>query len=338
MTKLDQIAAALTRKHVYIQTHNFPDPDAIACAYGMKVLLKTKGITATICHRGKIDAYSTSKIVEVFKIDMKEFDELDAKGALSHNDEIILVDSQFGNANISNMKGKEVVCIDHHPTMDNPTDGYRFYDIRPEMGACSTMIGEYFVEAGVPFDKKTATLLSYGIRTDTDNLCRGVTKADIEMMALLFDKTDSNLIHRLLNSTLYREDLRTYSKAIKTTEIYQNISFSYLGRNCPETLIASICDFMLALVEVEVSVVYSVRNHGIKISVRSESVKYDAGRITKKALKGIGDGGGHPCMAGGFVPLNGADANDVIDEIKNRYIGILHRSGALPVEHKDNEE
>ncbi len=337
MTKLDEIVSVLTKKHVYIQTHNFPDPDAIASAYGMKILLKKRGICATICHQGKIDSYSTSKIVEVLRIDMKEFEELEAEHMLSAEDEIILVDSQKGNTNISDMKGLEVVCIDHHPISDSASLVYRFYDIRPEMGACATMVGQYFLEEGVPFDKKIATLLSFGIRTDTANLCRGVSKQDIEMLAALYDKTDYALIHRLENSTLYREDLHTYSRAIKNTEIYQSVSFTNTGRNCPEILIASICDFMLALVDVEVSVVYSIRNGGVKLSVRSENPRADAGRITRRALKGIGDGGGHPAMAGGFVPACDGNMNEVLEEIKNRYLDVLHRLG-VPSRKIDSEE
>ncbi len=335
MTKLDEIVSVLTKKRVYIQTHNFPDPDAIACAYGMKILLKKRGINATICHRGKIDSYSTSKIVEVLKIEMTEFDDEDFLDNLKDDDEIILVDSQKGNANISNMKGTEVVCIDHHPIMDKDGADYRFADIRPEMGACATMVGQYFIEEGIPFDKKVATLLTYGIRTDTANLSRGVTKEDILMLAELFDKTDNVLIHKLQNSSLYREDLRTYSKAIKNTEIYHNISFTDIGKNCPETLIANICDFMQELVEVEVSVVYSVRDGGIKLSVRSENPKLDAGRITKRALKGIGDGGGHAAMAGGFAPAEGKDVAELMEEIKQNFIGILHRSGMIPADDGD---
>ncbi len=32
MTKLQELLKQINRKHVYIQTHNFPDPDAIASA------------------------------------------------------------------------------------------------------------------------------------------------------------------------------------------------------------------------------------------------------------------------------------------------------------------
>lgn len=55
MTRFEQLLEQINREHVYIQTHNFPDPDAIASAYGLQRLLKTRGIRATICYKGKID-------------------------------------------------------------------------------------------------------------------------------------------------------------------------------------------------------------------------------------------------------------------------------------------
>lgn len=61
MTKLDELVTQINREHVYIQTHNFPDPDAIASAFGLQELLKLRGIHATICYKGKIDRYSTDK-------------------------------------------------------------------------------------------------------------------------------------------------------------------------------------------------------------------------------------------------------------------------------------
>ncbi len=44
MTKFEELLQQINRQHVYIQTHNFPDPDAIASAYGLKRLLATRGI------------------------------------------------------------------------------------------------------------------------------------------------------------------------------------------------------------------------------------------------------------------------------------------------------
>ena len=69
------------------------------------------------------------------------------------------------------------------------------------------------------------------------------------------------------------------------------------------SILAIISDFNLALDVVTVSVVYDVRNDGVKFSVRSEVEEIDAGFITRNALNGIGNGGGHMEMAGGFIPI-----------------------------------
>ena len=38
-TALDRLLAVITRPKVYIQTHNYPDQDALASAYGLQELL-----------------------------------------------------------------------------------------------------------------------------------------------------------------------------------------------------------------------------------------------------------------------------------------------------------
>ena len=48
MTKFEELLQQINRQHVYIQTHNFPDPDAIASAYGMKRMVAKSGIEASI--------------------------------------------------------------------------------------------------------------------------------------------------------------------------------------------------------------------------------------------------------------------------------------------------
>lgn len=52
-------------KVVWIQTHNFPDPDAIASAFGMQKLLEAKGISSKLCYEGVIDKLSSTKMLEL---------------------------------------------------------------------------------------------------------------------------------------------------------------------------------------------------------------------------------------------------------------------------------
>ncbi len=323
MTKLDELLQQINREHVYIQTHNFPDPDAIASAYGMQQLLKARGICATICYKGKIDRYGTDKLCRLMEIELLNIEDLET--VLTDDDEVILVDAQKGNSNIINITGDEIICVDHHPLNDKYQ--YRFMDVRPEIGACASIVAQYFFENGVPMDSRIATALTYGIRVDTNNLSRGVSKLDMEMLYRMFDDCDYETIHMLENSNLCFEDLMAYSSAISSIEVYDNISFADTGKNCPDALIASVSDFMLALVEVSFSVVYSRRETGLKLSVRSEESALAAGKIIGAALCGIGNGGGHAAMAGGFVPFEGTDedAELLTSQIKERFIGVINQ-------------
>ena len=59
----------LLRGHrVFIQTHNFPDPDALASAQGLKVFLRAHGIDSVICYEGNIEKISTRKMIDKFEI------------------------------------------------------------------------------------------------------------------------------------------------------------------------------------------------------------------------------------------------------------------------------
>ena len=295
------------------------NPDAIASAYAMQNLLQARGISSTICYKGKIDRYSTEKLQELLRLEFLHIEDLQLR--LTDEDEVILVDAQKGNSNIINMTGDEIICIDHHPKNDKYP--YRFSDIRPEVGACATIMAQYFFENDVPMSRSVATALTYAIRIDTNNLSRGVSKLDFEMAYRMYDLCDYDTIHMLENSNLCFEDLVAYSKAIASIEVYDNISFADAGAGCP--VIANISDFMLALKEVSFSVVYARREGGVQLSVRSEKPSLDAGKIVSKALAGLGSGGGHAEMAGGFVTFAGDEKEEVIllDEIKERFVAVI---------------
>lgn len=314
MTIFYKLLNEIKHDHVYIQTHNFPDPDAIACAYGLGVLLKAHNISSTLCYSGRIDRHNTSKMISYAGMDIHNLDMLEC---INDDAEVILVDAQKGNSNIINMTGEEIICIDHHPTEDRtacPETEYRFYDIRPDVGACASIIASYFFENNIPMDTVTATILCYGIKVDTKGLSRGMSQFDMDMFYKVFKLADQDIIHSLENSTLEFSDLRVYAAAINSIQVFDNISFANAGYNCPEALIASVSDFMLELREVDFSVVYSFREKGVKLSIRSEDSHFDAGVITNRALKDLGGGGGHASMAGGYIPyscLDGLDKDNI---------------------------
>lgn len=323
MTNLEKIIDNIHSEHVYIQTHNFPDPDAIASAFGLQKLLEARGIISYICYKGKIDRYNIHRMIKTLGIELFTFTDDDV---ITKDDEIILIDGQKGNFNTIDYSENDIMCIDHHPIYNDIS--YKFSDIRGDVGACASIIAEYFYENNINITRTVATALLYGIKVDTANLTRGVSELDLDMFYALYKICDLSELNFISMSTLQLDDLDAYASAIKSIKVYDHISFANTGKDCPEALIASISDFMLDLEEVTFSVVYSIKADGIKISVRSVPNGYDAGILTSKALKDIGTGGGHETMAGGFVPFSDKNqsVNLIITKIESRFIKTVSQS------------
>ena len=283
-------------REIYIQTHNFPDPDAIASAYGLKQLLNCFNIKSILCYEGKIDKLSTSKMLQTFGIEMFSYDEI--KDVMKEADPIICVDSQKHAGNITDFIGDEIACIDHHPTFVEVE--YRYKDIRMA-GACSSLIAGYYKELKIEPDENTATALLYGLKMDTSQFTRGVTSLDIEMFDYLFVRSNHEAISMLEHNVMEFGDLKAYGAAIENIQVYDKFGFTVIPFPCPDSLIATLADFILALNEVDVVVVGSKRKDGLKLSVRSEVAEVHAGYLVRDALIDIGNGGGHATMAGGFV-------------------------------------
>ena len=298
MYRIERLAELCRNKTVYIQTHNFPDPDAIASAFGLQKLLRLYGIDSKLCYEGRIDKLSTAKMLQLFRIEIFPYDVL--RDQMQETDYIICVDCQKNTGNTTDFIGQEVAVVDHHPVFVETA--YLYKDIRLT-GACASMVAEYFAEAGLTPDSDTATALLYGLKIDTMQFSRGVTSLDIAMFAFLHPLVDRTKIMSLERNTMEFSDLRAYGAAIRRIKVYDTVGFSYIPFSCPDALIATISEFILNLEEVEIAVVYARRDDGLKFSVRSELPEVHAGELIRAALKDLGNGGGHAGMAGGLIPI-----------------------------------
>ncbi len=318
--KTEKLLSVLKGHRVFIQTHNYPDPDAISSAYGLQQFLLNFGINALICYKGNIAKASTTKMLEKFGITI--FD-LDIFTEMTEDDMVITVDAQPGIANITETKGTVAGCIDHHPT----TVPYecQFKDIII-CGSCATIIADYFFKNDIVPSTNIATSLMYGLKMDTENLTRGVTELDAKIYYQLFPFSDQETLKTLTNQQMEFSELDSYIKAISSVKIYDGIGFSYINKEVSDGLIASIGDFILKLTEVEFAIAYCKKGDGLKFSVRSEIYYLDAGTITQNALDGIGTGGGHSTMAGGYMPFKNIENADfdLEEEITNRFINAVY--------------
>ena len=323
-TKLDILVDILkdAPDEVFIQPHNVPDPDAIAASLGMYYLLSQRGIKKlAIVYDQEIEKANSLRMLELFNVPVIRA--ADA-ATLGEEDWAVLVDAQKGNANLTDLPTDEVAAIDHHEYKGNM--GYQFEDIRPNVGACSSIIAEWFFENNIEVPKIIATALLYGIFMDTDNLTRGASDFDINMFFRLYKLADIDMIVELKGNEISVRDLELYAEAFKTVEIYDELAFLRLS-NVNDSLLGAAGDIVVSVSGVNIVVAYSVRENGIKFSVRSTSQKVLANELIRCIVKDYGVGGGHDNMAGGFIPRENLSSSKILDTfIKHRAISFYEKN------------
>ena len=320
MTNLEKLVAVLKEApdEVFIQPHNVPDPDAIGSCFGLQYLLNHKGVPAEIVYESELEKANSLKMLEIFEINLRLSKDI---ATLGKEDWTVLVDVQKGNSNVTDLVTDEVAAIDHHEYMGNK--GYRFEDVRPQIGACSTIVAQYSVENELAVPRNIATALLYGIFMDTDNLTRGVSELDIEMFYRLYGQVDIALINDLKGNQISKNDLVDYAKAFNTVEVYGALGFLCLD-NCNDSLLGTASDIVITISGVDVVVAYSPRDTGIKFSTRSIDRSVKANELVRYVLHGVGFGGGHESMAGGFLPLENLEADKGLHTfIRHRAISFL---------------
>lgn len=281
---------------VVIQAHDFPDHDAVGAAYALAYLLRHDGVDASLSYGGTIQSASLAEEIEALKIPI----EPSSDAGIAEDAQIIVVDGFVGNSNISGLPGEIYGVIDHHSPPVEPVT--RFHDIRDGVGACCTIVYSYFRETGVELSHSTATALLIGLMMDTGFMTRGVSEPDLEAFSDLFFQGDWRMGSRLLKNSLSLRDLGLFREAINACVVAGDFCFVPVTKECTQEVMALVADFFLGLRELRFVVVVEPDREEYRISVRSEDIERPADVIIRRALEGIGAGGGHIHMGGGSIP------------------------------------
>lgn len=307
-------------KRLLIQTHDFPDFDAIAAGFGLLKLFETYGLNATIIYGAEIQGYSLGEALKSLNIPVTRMRDFQA----SEDDEIILVDSAPGNKNVTALPGKVIGVIDHHPSFVPQT--CEFWDVRDKYGSCSSLVYEYYEMAGFQPEKNVATALLMGIMMDTGFFTRGVSQQDLNAFNALYFKGNWVMGAYLVKNSLSVQDVPVFQEALTNLRVYKGFGFTFLSRESSADTIALIADDYLRFHEVFFMVVAGLNQGEIKISVRSEDPMMGASVVARTALEGIGYGGGHVHMGGGTVSLkNFTGPDDLYQRFKKAIDYHVHR-------------
>lgn len=297
MSGITQLSEQLDAAHpVVVQAHDFPDHDAVATAFALATLLETRNFTVRLCYGGSIQSESLRDAIEALEIDIASVGET----VIPNDAQLIVVDGFAGNSNMAGIPGILTGVIDHHPPPWKPDCA--FSDIRPDYGACSTILFEYYREAGQEMSDRVATALLMGIMMDTAFMTRGVSATDLDAFDLLFRQGDWQQAARLLKNSLSLSDLAAFRQAIDVCIVARDFSFIALPGDYSPEVMALIADFFLGLREIHFVVVVSGDRDEHRLSVRSEDNERPCDVVIHRAIEGIGSGGGHLHMGGGSIP------------------------------------
>lgn len=293
------IRELLNYKKVTIQCHDNPDADAIASGFALYTYLKENNIEANLIYSGpfKLQKDNLRIFVDELKIPVVyvEPDDRVIEGLL------ITIDCQYGAKNVTKFEAEDVMIIDHHQyEIENIEKTY----IVSNMGSCSTVVWQLLCEAGFDISgyKHLQTALYYGLYTDTGQFADISNPVDLDMKdALSFD---SELIFKLQNSNISARELEIASDAMNSAVVDKEYRFAIVqSKPCDPNILGLISDFVLQVSEIDICVVFSKLEYGIKFSARSCVKETKADHLARIISKDVGSGGGHRYKAGGFIGL-----------------------------------
>ncbi|MBA2481332.1 MAG: DHH family phosphoesterase [Planctomycetes bacterium] len=344
LKRVDTVMDLARGKHQpLILMYSDPDPDAVGAALGLATLWKAAGATPLIRYTGEVQRYQNKLLLSYLKypIERLQDDELEAA------DLIAVVDAQPGFWRDAPPRAH--VVIDHHPRREDTSAPY--VDLRETYGSTSTILTEYLVEADIPLNRQLATALTYGIVTDTDNLRRNASSADIRAFDLLHDRADRHFLARLEKSQVPMSMLDYIAWGISHRVVYGDMVMIHFGKVPTVDVCVQVADLMLLTCGITWVVCAAVNDDRLVAIFRGDGHRQNVGKRASLAFSKIGSAGGHQSMGRAEVPLEGASVEESIEMLVNnlfrrmtparrgRFIRILksHLADARPVDPEEFE-
>src|SRR5262245_16113150 len=282
-------------ERVLILMQDDPDPDAIASALALKMLLGRSKSSATIATFGTITRPENRAMTRMLDIDVQQV----KPRAVEEYDMVALVDAQ--PAFFEEPLGEIDLVIDHHPE-ETPVRAH-LKDIRPSYGATATILTEYLRAADVKIRERLATALLYGIKADTQHLERGTTRRDMEAFAFVHALANHSTLRRIERPDLPDTALDVLARGLDRRRLVAGVMFVHLGPVAYPELVAQFADFLLQVEGAEWSVVSGRVNGELHVSVRNVGYVRAAGDVVREAFGVLGGAGGHRSMAKAVIRL-----------------------------------
>jgi nanoRNase/pAp phosphatase (c-di-AMP/oligoRNAs hydrolase) len=161
----------------------------------------------------------------------------------------------------------------------------------------------------------------YGIRSDTQDLGRETTRADIEAFLDLYPLANPRMLGRIMAAPLPRHYFAELQRALGNATIHGTRVITFLGVTQSQEMIAETADLLLRVEEATWSMAAGIVGDWLHVSLRSVGYGKPAGTIARNLGGRKGFGGGHATLAAAQIPLAGlANPRRRIRDIMRRFL------------------
>jgi nanoRNase/pAp phosphatase (c-di-AMP/oligoRNAs hydrolase) len=294
-------------KNIALYIPGSPDPDAIASAYAIKIILRNLSINSEIFAEKKLSLPQNQAFLDILKIPV-----VFAK-TINHKKYEAYIVTDFQNNRIESI-GDAIPCaahIDHHGESKNRIKS-DFTLIRTDSGSTSTLVALIIKNLGMTFEKSDltsiATALTFGIQTDTDKYDH-TTPLDIEALNYLSKFSDIKILSSINNIPVSPETILCFKKGLANSTVYKDwgmYGIGYIDAKNRDSMAIS-ADMILKNSGHKTVAVYAIIENKQKndlyldVSFRTESSKVDLNRVIKRITP---DGGGRQYKGAYQIKLN----------------------------------
>jgi nanoRNase/pAp phosphatase (c-di-AMP/oligoRNAs hydrolase) len=322
-----RLTKALHGGPVLITTHNNPDPDALAAGKAMQTLITgIAGVETSLIFNGVIGRAENQAMLNLLTPEWKAVEkwEEDPKKYSS----VVFVDCQPGSRNIIPINSElSFVVFDHHNPITDEAQNAAYSDIRMNVGSTVTMIYQYLDAAQVEIDPVLATAMFYGLHSDTNGLSRGASADDGIVYVKLLEKLDKQLLLKIESAGLTQEFYQAFSRGFQNAKIYGKAITAYLGNMHRPDLASELADLLFRYESIYAVLCSGVFQNVLYFSIRTGLSDRDAGFLVQDVIFPPGKAGGHGIMAGGQIPLQDENANELVLKLEKRFLDMVGEPG-----------
>ena len=325
VTRLTDFFERIGRRRLWIQTHDIPDPDAIASAEAFRLIAKHFGKSAKIVTNGLPNRRENNALIRECRIHLTPLESVSIRSRRSSA--WAYLDCLPGNGNVTLhplAPGDIYFAIDHHgrPGKILTGDPNAIMYIDRTVGATATILTKGLLELGIGFPPRLASALSYAIITDTQDFSRGASEPDIMIYSELFHRTNQRIMSRLRNVTQPRDYFRRLHTSLENAYFYRHVAWVDIGEVRTGESVAETADFILSCERITWALAVGRSGDRLFLSMRSSKPDARCHRVIARIIRPLsGAVAVHSEMAGGFVRIGeGDDSGEIAEGIVTRFL------------------